>query len=72
LKAKIPVHLTRYEDIIQRPVETMTDLIRFIFNTETIDQTLLSQYIELASVERAPEIYKPRKGKVHGNSEKFN
>ena len=50
----------------------MTDLIRFIFNTEAIDQTLLSQYIELASVERAPEIYKPRKGKVHGNSEKFN
>lgn len=42
LKAKIPVHLVRYEDIIQRPVETMTELIKFIFNTEKIDETLLS------------------------------
>ena len=72
LKAKIPVHLIRYEDILQRPVESMTDLMKFIFNVESIQDSLLSQYIELASVERAPEIYKPRKGKVHGNSEKFN
>ena len=72
LKAKIPVHLIRYEDILPRPVESMTDLMKFIFNVESILDTLLSQYIELASVERAPEIYKPRKGKVHGNSEKFN
>ena len=42
LKAKIPVHLVRYEDIIQRPVETMTELIKFIFNTEKVDETLLS------------------------------
>jgi hypothetical protein len=50
----------------------MTDLMKFIFNVESIEGTLLSQYIELASVEHAPEIYKPRKGKAHGNSEKFN
>ena len=42
VKAKIPEHLVRYEDIIQRPVETMTELIKFIFNTEKIDETLLS------------------------------
>jgi hypothetical protein len=50
----------------------MTDLMKFIFNVESLQDTLLSCYIELASIERAPEIYKPRKGKVHGNSEKFN
>ena len=36
LKAKIPVHLIRYEDILQRSVETMTDLMKFIFNVESI------------------------------------
>jgi hypothetical protein len=39
---KIPVHLIRYEDILQRPVETMTDLMKFIFNVESIQDTLLS------------------------------
>lgn len=41
LKAKVPVHIIRYEDILQRPVAAMTDLIRFICSVPTLDGTLI-------------------------------
>lgn len=45
MKAKIPVHIVRYEDIMKTPVETMTSLMQFIFNVTTLQGTLLSSYI---------------------------
>jgi hypothetical protein len=39
MKAKIPVHIMRYEDICQRPESTMADLIKFILNVETLEGT---------------------------------
>jgi hypothetical protein len=49
----------------------MSDLLKFILNEESIEGKLISSLIELACKERAPEIYKPRKGKVNGNKDKF-
>jgi len=72
LKAKIPVHIIRYEDIVLRPEPTFTDLMKFILNVDTIENTRVAKYIKLAILEKAPEIYKPRKGKVNSNRAKFN
>lgn len=38
---------------------------------ETLEGTLIEKRIELAAREKAPEVYKPRKGLVNGNKEKF-
>jgi hypothetical protein len=56
---------------VQRAPETLTDLMCFILNVKTIEGTQIKKYIELATKDKAPEIYRPRKGKVNGNIEKF-
>ena len=71
LSAKIPVHLIRYEDILRNPQRAMSELFKFILNAESIEGTLIERYIELAVREKAPEIYKPREGKVNSNLDKF-
>ena len=71
LKAKIPVHVIRYEDIVLDPRATLTDLVKFILNVRTLEGTRVEKYIELACRETAPEVYKPRKGKVNANMAKF-
>lgn len=43
----------------------------FILNVESIEGTKIRKYIEIATNEKAPEIYKPRKGKAHSNIDKF-
>ena len=32
LKAKIPVHVVRYEDIVLNPAPTMREVLKFILN----------------------------------------
>lgn len=50
----------------------MTKLLSFILNTPSLEGTNIEKYIDLAVKEKAPEIYKPREGKVNFNLEKFN
>ena len=38
----------------------------------TLEGTLISSYIQIAAQQAAPQIYKPRKGKVNGNIDKFS
>jgi hypothetical protein len=45
--------------------------MKFILNVDSLENTLLKGYIELACAEQAPQIYKPRKGVVNGNKDKF-
>ena len=71
LKSKIPVHIIRYEDICQKPEPTMTELIKYILNVETLEGTKVEKYIKIACTKPSPQVYKPRKGVVHGNKEKF-
>lgn len=33
---------------------------------------MIERYIDLAVAEKAPEVYKPREGKVNSNLEKYN
>ena len=71
LKAKIPVHVIRYEDIVLAPKPTLIELFKFVLNVNTLEGTRIEQYVELACREKAPEVYKPRKGKVNNNVAKF-
>lgn len=45
--------------------------MKFILNVESIKGTKILKYIELATKEKAPEVYKPRQGKVNNNKSKF-
>ena len=65
------MHIIRYEDITLQPKPTLTELIKFILNVRSIEGTKVERYIELACMEIAPEVYKPRKGKVNANMAKF-
>lgn len=46
--------------------------MQFIFVEEDISDTRLEKYIELATQEKAPELYKPRAGKIGKNNKLFN
>ena len=48
LKAKIPVHVIRYEDIVLAPRLALTELLKFILNVKTLEGTRVAKYIELA------------------------
>jgi len=50
----------------------MVSLFKFILNTPNLEGTVIERYIDLAVKEKAPEIYKPREGRVNSNLEKFN
>ena len=53
------------------PKDTMTGLFKFLLNTPNVEGTNIEKYIDLAVKENAPEIYKPREGKVNSNAPKF-
>jgi len=46
--------------------------MKFVLNVNTIKGTQIEAYINLAIQEKAPEVYKPRKGVVNGNVAKFS
>ena len=74
MKSKIPVHIIRYEDIKLNPVPTMTELLKFILNVESLEGTKVEKYISMACGSPAPEVYKirPGGGQVNANKDKFN
>lgn len=50
----------------------MTNLMQFILNVDSIEGTKIAKFIELGVQEKAPEVYKPRKGLVGRNNDKFS
>jgi hypothetical protein len=50
----------------------MTNLMQFILNVDSIAGTKIEKFIELGIQEKAPEVYKPRKGLVGRNNDKFS
>lgn len=49
----------------------MTDLFRFMLNSNKLEGTNVEKFIDLTVAEEAPQIYKPRSGKVNANLKKF-
>lgn len=72
LSSDVPVHIIRYEDINMRPHYALTELMKFILNVDSIEGTCIEKYIDLGVKEKAPEVYKPRKGAVGRNNEKYS
>jgi hypothetical protein len=50
----------------------MMKLFKFILNEPNIEGTIIEKYIDLTVAEKAPEVYKPREGKVNTNLDKYN
>lgn len=45
MRAKIPVHIIRYEDILQQPYNAFSSLIKFILNVDDLAGTTIEKYI---------------------------
>lgn len=45
--------------------------MKFILNVETLEGTKIDKCIKLACQQPSPQVYKPRKGLVNGNRDKF-
>ena len=71
LQFKLPVHIIRYEDLVSNPESALTELMKFVLNVKTLENTRAQAHIKLATDQSAPEVYKPRKGKAYANREKF-
>jgi hypothetical protein len=54
LNAKIPVHIIRYEDIVQSPEPTLKSLLEFILNVDTISGTKVEHFLKIAVQEASP------------------
>jgi hypothetical protein len=71
MKAKIPVHIVRYEDLLTQPTYTLTEIMKFMFNKEDLSATLIEKLIEIGTQTKAPEVYSPRKGQIGKNNDKY-
>ena len=49
LESKIPVHIIRYEDLMTKAEPTLTDLMKFILNVDTLENTRIEQHIKMAT-----------------------
>ena len=45
--------------------------MKFILNVETLEGTKVEKFIKIACQQPSPQVYKPRKGLVNGNKDKF-
>lgn len=45
MRAKIPVHIIRYEDILQQPFNAFSSLIKFILNVDDLTGTTIEKYM---------------------------
>ena len=50
IEAKIPTHMIRYEDILERPLEALSDLMKFILCVPSLEGTQIEEYIKLATL----------------------
>lgn len=41
MKMDIPIHIVRYEDLVARPGEVMTELVKFVFGVADIKGTIV-------------------------------
>ena len=54
LNAKIPVHIIRYEDIVENPEPTLKSLLEFILNIKDITGTKVEHFLKIAVSQSSP------------------
>jgi hypothetical protein len=57
---EIPIHIIRFEDIIQSPEVALRSLVEFVLKSESIEGTIIEQKIHRAVKGGSPKIYTPR------------
>jgi len=45
-RTDIPFHIVRFEDLRRDTYETMTDVFKFLLNSESLDGTVLEQLLK--------------------------
>jgi len=68
----IPTYVVRYEDLMKKKFETVSEIFAFLLNVPSIEGTVIEELIKRNVEESKNEVYKPRKGKAYGNREKFS
>jgi len=72
MKQPCPIHILRYEDLVERPGLVIPELMKFVFGVDDISGTRLESYINIAVAEGAQRTYKPRQGKANANMEFYS
>ena len=72
MRDRIPIHIVRYEDLIEQPQEPLERLSKFVLAAEDISATKAQKLVEIAAAEARPENYRPREGKINKNLDKFS
>ncbi|CAI2363576.1 unnamed protein product [Moneuplotes crassus] len=68
----IPTYVVRYEDLLQKPEETLTELFSFLLNQNDLSGTLIEHLIKKHTSRGVKkQVYKPRVGKVNANKSKY-
>ena len=70
--SKIPFHIIRFEDILNDTRNTYLGIMQFLLNKKNLAGTVAEKIIDLMDTGgKAPEVYKPRQGKINANRELF-
>ena len=66
-QTEYPVHIMKYEDIMNDPAPVLKGALEFIVGVDDITGTRLHKYLLTTVEEERPKKYEPRKGQVGKN-----
>ena len=68
LDKHIPTYIMRFEDLLSKPKEILTNVFRFLLSADDISGTVIEALIAKATYTgEAPQLYKPRSGGINKN-----
>lgn len=68
----IPTYVVRYEDLLNKPYDTLMGLFSFLLNQRRLEGTVIEKLIAKHTKKGVKkEVYKPRVGKVNANKSKY-
>jgi hypothetical protein len=69
----IPTYVVRYEDLLNKPKESLTGLFQFLLDEKNLEGTLIEELIKQNTLKGTKkQVYKPRVGKINSNRDKFS
>lgn len=68
----IPTYVVRYEDLLNKPKDTLMGLFKFLLNTKNLKGTVIEKLIEKHTFKDVKKVvYKPRLGKINASKLKY-
>lgn len=73
MEGYMPIHVIKYEDLLEKPKETLGELLKFLLNAEDLSGTKVEKLITktVGSYKGLYEV-RPSGGKAWNNMEKFS